>query len=158
MATDIIDGAADEANAVILQGDGRIIAGGSSPSGLGADFGLVRYNGDGSLDARFGAGGIVHTDFGATDFFGSSLAIQQDGRILAAGSSDAAGTNDFALARYGVDGTPDATFGTAGKVLTDFGGADVGSSLAIQHNGRIVAAGSFFFCSTGGFALARYNP
>ena len=78
--------------------------------------------------------------------------MQSDGKILVAGSSG----GDFVLARYTPDGTPDATFGTAGLVTTDFyGGADSGQSVAIQSDGKILVAGY----SSGDFALARYlNP
>src|SRR5262249_21655222 len=67
------------ARATALQADGKIVAAGSvTNSGTGADFALVRYNPDGSLDATFGGGGRVSTDFagGADDAYG--VAIQSD--------------------------------------------------------------------------------
>lgn len=63
---------------------------------------------------------------------------------------------DFALARYNPDGSLDGTFGTGGKVTTDFGGsADVARADTIQLNGKILAAGRSGFDD---FALARYDP
>ncbi|HEX2713803.1 MAG TPA: delta-60 repeat domain-containing protein, partial [Candidatus Acidoferrales bacterium] len=64
----------------------------------------------------------------------------------------------FALARYNPDGSLDSTFGTGGKVTTDFGGNDNARAVTIQHDGKIVAAGEAFCCSlpTEVFALARY--
>src|SRR5439155_10672104 len=64
---------------------------------------------------------------------------------------------DFALARYNADGSVDLTFGSGGRVVTDFGGDDAAFALAVQPDGKIVVAG----VSTGGgsmdFALARYD-
>src|SRR5262249_31991835 len=77
----------------------------------------------GDLDTSFGVGGKVTTDFFSDIDVADALAIQVDGKIVAAGvavknSSDA----DFALARYNADGSLDATFSSAGKVTTDFFG------------------------------------
>src|SRR5262245_12063781 len=105
--------------------------------------------GPGALDPTFGSGGLVTTDFGGSDS-AQAVAIQSDGKIVAAGSSG----GDFALARYNADGSLDASFGGGGKVTTDFGGFDAASALAVQPDGRIVAAGRG---GTGDMALARYN-
>lgn len=80
--------------------------------------------------------------------------------MLAGGSvltSDHEG--DFALARYHTDGTLDSTFGTNGSVTTDFhGGSDSAAAIAIQQDGRIVAAGFSSVSTTEfRFALARYR-
>ncbi|HJO81194.1 MAG TPA: delta-60 repeat domain-containing protein [SAR202 cluster bacterium] len=102
----------------------------------------------GDLDQTFGVGGLVTTDFGGADR-GAAVAVQIDGKIVAAGTSD----NDFAVVRYNVDGNPDLTFGTGGTVITDLGGGDQCRAVAIQSDGKIVAAGTF----AGYFALARYQ-
>ncbi|MFH1140349.1 MAG: delta-60 repeat domain-containing protein, partial [Chloroflexota bacterium] len=119
---------------VAIQGDGRIVVSGNAVVGSPSDFALARYNANGSLDTTFGAGGKVTTDFGGAGGAdsGNSVAIQSDGRIVVAGFSNAGGFNDFALARYNANGILDTTFGTGGKVTTDFEGDDVGSSVAIQ--------------------------
>jgi uncharacterized delta-60 repeat protein len=120
----------------------------------------------GVLDASFGTGGIVTTNFTRDQFSGvdnaKAVVVQGDGKILVAGTSDVNFTQDFALARYNPDGSLDTTFGTGGKVLTDFfGDADQGAGVALQADGKIVVAGSVrrstFFGSTDYFALARYN-
>jgi uncharacterized delta-60 repeat protein len=154
----------DQATAIAIQRDGKIVvAGRTMTGGSNDDFGLVRYNADGSLDASFGAGGKVHTDFGATFFErANAVAIQSDGKIIAAGetNSGAAGT-DFALARYNSDGTLDTSFGSGGTglVVADFANAyDQAFALAIQSDGRIVAVGNTAPVGLGSdFALARYN-
>ena len=115
----------------------------------------------GDLDPSFGVGGKVVTDFAAGDDAGSSVAIQPDGKILVGGKSTAQSDKpDFALARYNADGSPDSSFGLNGKVTTDFfDGADSVSGIAIQPDGKIVAAGSAVEPAVGlVFAVARYNP
>lgn len=114
---------------------------------------------NGSLDLTFGAGGKAITDFGGSEQ-GFAIAIQPDGKIIQAGSTKSS-DDDFALARYLVDGTLDPSFGAGGKVITAFSsGDDQIQSLALQTDGKIIAAGQFFnFASRGfDFAIARYNP
>ena len=92
----------DAASAVAQQTDGRIVA--SSTVTGSADFTLVRLKPNGSLDESFGSDGKVTTDFASRVDFAADLAVQGDGRIVAAGSSSLAGSSDFALARYQSDG------------------------------------------------------
>ena len=156
-----------------LQADGKILAGGqASPSCTDTcppgPFALARYLPDGTLDSTFGSGGIVQTIMSpAGDSRVYGLAVQPDGRILAGGP---AGLNcwdpgcsppDFALARYTAAGTLDASFGSGGTVLTDFGASDdEANALALQADGKIILAG---FVSAppdyyAHLALARYGP
>src|SRR5262245_36209633 len=101
--------------------------------------------GAGDLDPSFGAGGTVTTDFSGSSDIGEAVAIQANGRIVVGGQSCSplpSGTCDFSLARYLSSGVLDASFGTGGKVTTDFGGTyDAGQSLALQADGKIVLAG-----------------
>jgi len=109
----------------------------------------VRSNTDGSLDTTFGTDGKVTTDFPGTCRGANALAIQPDGKIVAA-----EGGGPFALARYNADGSLDTTFGTGGKVTTDFSGLiAIAHALAIDSDGKIIAAGT----AGGAFALARYE-
>ncbi|MGQ9576779.1 MAG: PKD domain-containing protein, partial [Thermoguttaceae bacterium] len=90
---------------VVVQPDGKIIVVGtcfqSYGGGTGNDFALARYNSDGSLDGKFGTGGLVTTDFGSEYDFGYGVAIDAAGKIVVAGYSHQQGTGqDFALARY----------------------------------------------------------
>jgi uncharacterized delta-60 repeat protein len=133
----------EEANALLIQPDGRIVAAGYASG----NFALARYNSDGSLDtAGFGAGGKVSTDFAEGHDSIESIALQPDGKIIAGGEATSFGNNrDFALARYNPNGSLDiAGFGTGGKVTTDFGGFDPANDIALQADGRIVAAGLHF--------------
>src|SRR3990172_8506241 len=118
----------------------------------------------GDLDDTFGTGGKVTTDFNNHTDSAYGLAIQSDGKIVAAGVSYYYNYIDyfgaFALARYNPDGSLDTTFGTEGKVLTDFNVLPEFGALAIQPNGKIIVAGASFSPYTTGsdFALARFNP
>jgi uncharacterized delta-60 repeat protein len=122
----------------------------------------------GDLDPSFDADGIVLTHFGRIDDdspsgrsdIGVSVIAQPDGKLVVAGSSDVNfSPGDFALARYNPDGSLDASFGSGGRVLTDFGGSDFASTLIVQPDGKLVAGGlSFGETANGIFALARYNP
>ncbi|MCA1843965.1 MAG: hypothetical protein LC792_12435, partial [Actinobacteria bacterium] len=88
-----------------------------------------------------------------------ATAVQPDGRILAAGVSNARGTYDFALARYTATHTLDPTFGKGGVVLTDFGKSyDWAYALALQPDGKIVVAGVSNVSGSKDFALARFQP
>jgi uncharacterized delta-60 repeat protein len=152
-------------SSVVIQPDGKIVvAGGAFPlfTFLG-NFEVVRYNPNGSLDTSFGDGGIVTTIF-PQGSYAFDLALQSDGKIIAAGTvfvdfnpGDQSDT-DFALARYNPDGTPDTTFGTGGQVSTDFlGMEDDAFSVLIQPDGKIVAVGSANDPATFyDFAAARY--
>lgn len=152
---------------IILQPDGKIVAGGTSDASENgsSDVALARYNPDGTLDTSFGSGGLVITDVsgeGSIDSFGV-LSLQSDGKIVIAGSTSFTinGMTDFTLARYNPDGSLDNSFGDAGFVITDFGN-DVNSSIsgmAIQADGKIVGAGTSGTRAFGrdDFALARYN-
>ncbi len=112
---------------------------------------------DGDLDATFGDGGTVTTDF-PVGSYSTAVAIQPDGRIVAVGAAaGASGTGEFAIARYEADGDLDPTFGDGGTVTTPIAGgdADEARSVAIQPNGRIVVAGTD---SWRRFAIVRYRP
>ena len=148
----------DQALAVIVQPDGKLVAAGAmSAEPVASNFALARYNADGSLDATFGVGGKVVTDFGGDYDVAAALAIQPDGKLVAAGRGGTA--FDFAVARYNANGSLDASFGTGGKVTTSILGSDEARDLVLQPDGKLVAAGS---TGTGlaapDFALVRYLP
>jgi uncharacterized delta-60 repeat protein len=159
--TEVTDfGKADSASRVVLQQDGKIVVAGSSvdPSGNGADdFALARYNADGTLDASFSDDGKQVTDFGGSDKGAHGLALQPDGKIVAVGRTSG---DDFAIARYAVDGSLDTTFAGDGKQTTDLAGWDAASAVAIQDDRKIVVAGTTnagAFVGDDDFALARYS-
>ena len=150
----------DAAAGVVVQPDGHLLVAGyvtRNPGGS-RDFAIARYASDGSLDTTWGTGGHVFTSFGDFDDEATAIVLQSDGKFLVSGSSAQADqTKDFALARYNADGTLDTTFGTGGKVTTDFAGhgTDVSQSMLLQPDGKIVLAG-WRTHSPPDFAVARY--
>jgi uncharacterized delta-60 repeat protein len=106
---------------VAIQRDGKIVA---IVNGAGcSNFMLFRYNTDGSFDTSFGRGGKVVTGFvrrrgtASSSSWAEAVVIQPDGKIVVAGLGNG---YDFALARYTTGGQLDRSFGSGGKVLTDF--------------------------------------
>ena len=149
----------DGANAVAIQTNGKVVvAGGAGTTGVAGNFALARYNPNGSLDSTFSGNGRVTTNFTPGKDVAFGVAIQADGRIVAAGEAGGLGRM-FALARYNANGTLDTTFSGDGKVLTNFTkGLDGAAGVVIQSNGKIVAAGTAYAdCGCNKFALARYD-
>ena len=150
VTTGFADGGA--AFGAAMQSNGKIIAAGCGNQ----QFALARYNADGSLDQSFGAGEQVLTGFAANSSdCAYSVAIQTDGKIVAAGTSEDSSTSKFALARYNSNGSLDTTFGTQGKVTTHFtaNSIDEGSAVVIQPDGKILVVGD----SDANLAVVRYN-
>jgi uncharacterized delta-60 repeat protein len=157
------------AYAVAIQPDGKLIAGGGlivPNSGGALAFALTRYNSNGNLDNSFGDTGIVVTRLDTNNFYDRAddeckvLLIQPDGKIIAAGytGNGSPFSYAFGLVRYKEDGIIDSSFGNAGKVITQAYFRTLGSSAALQPNGKIIIAG---WNSPGlgdnNFALARYK-
>ena len=138
-----------------------MVAGYSAPKApTRLDFALARYNSDGSLDTTFGTDGKVTTDFDSPNDYAVGMAIDAAGKVVLVGRSKQAGTGyDFAPARYNTDGSLDTTFGSGGKVTTDFSGSsDNGSCVAIDGDGKIVVGGDSYQVGVGyDFAVARYD-
>lgn len=138
--------------ALAVQDDGRIVVAGGGSNGLGYDFVLVRYNTDGKPDDTFGTDGRVITpvtDYMITGSVVSGLALQDDGKLLAAGGS--------CIIRYNTDGSLDTTFGDDGKRVTG-SYYEQTSSVAVLADGKILAAGSSYN-GNGSYDLAvsRFN-
>ncbi|MCA9066026.1 MAG: hypothetical protein KDA96_23320, partial [Planctomycetaceae bacterium] len=152
-------GASSEYGAsVTIQADGKILVAGASNNGSDNDVALVRYNTDGSLDTSFSSDGIVTTAVGPGTDWGVSVTLQVNGKIVVAGYSHNGSNNDFALLRYNTDGSLDTSFDSDGILTTDVSGAnDLGYSVAVLADGRIVVAGASNNGSNDDFALVRYN-
>jgi uncharacterized delta-60 repeat protein len=153
----------DNANAVAIQPDGKIVIAGRTVVNSSFVFAVVRYNANGTLDTSFGTGGSVTTDFNVYNEV-NSIALQPDGKIIAFGeASQQQGnlTGSFLMVRYNTNGSLDSTFGTGGKVGTAFGinGAR-GYDVALQPDGKIVGFGITRQSSPsfqGIFGVVRYN-
>lgn len=147
-------GGTERGESVIVLPDGRLVLGGSH----NADFGLVRFLPDGSVDSTFGTNGLATADSGVSEVPGQLIRLP-NGKLLLAGWSDD-GADDFLLTRLLADGALDTSFGTAGFLRTDFGGPeDHCFAVAMAAPDRILTAGSSIDTSPPGtidFALARY--
>lgn len=112
----------------------------------------------GALDTSFGGGKVI-VGMGAADDYAYAVAVQPDGKVLVAGTI-AEHASDFAILRLTRDGALDPSFGTGGKVFTDFAGStDTAYAIALQSDGKIVLAGtSIVSGSSYDFAAARYLP
>jgi uncharacterized delta-60 repeat protein len=142
---------------VVIQPDDKVLVAGTFFTSEG-DIALRRYSKDGVIDTTFGSGGTVITDvFGRNDA-ATGATLQSDGKIIVAGVGSLNNVGDFTVVRYNPDGSLDSSFGSGGKVITDFGGDDIPFAVKTQQDGKIVVAG---VASNGGtlfdFALARYN-
>ena len=113
----------------------------------------------GSLDLSFDTDGIVSTPIGGDDDYANAIAIQPDGKIVAAGYSYNGVQDVFALARYNTNGSLDNTFDADGIVTTTIGtSGNRAHAVALQSDGKILVAGYSYSSATGNdFTLARYN-
>jgi uncharacterized delta-60 repeat protein len=136
---------------VAVQSDGKIIL-----VGVTANYtkiAVVRFNSSGSIDSTFDNDGIVTASVGTVSDQGYATTIQTDGKILVAAHSFSGANNDYALIRLNANGSLDATFGTAGRVLTDIYGDDLPYAISLQTDGKIVVAG----ISNNDFSVVRYR-
>ncbi|HMX17350.1 MAG TPA: hypothetical protein PKD29_10895, partial [Rhodocyclaceae bacterium] len=147
--------AGDQARALAVQADGKILVTGWShadPGFASTDFSLARYNADGSLDGGFGTGGKLTADIAAADS-GSAVAVQPDGKIVVVGTS----SGDIVVLRYNADGTPDTGFDADGKAVVSLLPYDSGTCVALQPDGKILVGGQAADAGSSRFALLRFN-
>lgn len=145
VVTDVSQGSDDDAHAVAVQPDGRIVAGGWSKVGATYSGVLVRYTPGGGLDTSFeGDGKAIFSGLTSSVY---ALALQRDGKIVTVGESR------FTVSRFNADGSLDTSFAGDGNASSPFPPAD-GFAVAVQPDGKIVAAGA----AATDFAVARFNP
>ncbi len=104
MVTTDFYGGSDVGYSVALQPDGRIVSVGYVHNGSNLDFGVALYNPDGTLDLTFDTDGKLNTPIGSSDDVGLAVAIQPDGKVVAAGYTNNGSNNDFAVVRYNSGG------------------------------------------------------
>ncbi len=158
----------DEAYALAIQADGKIVVVGTVERVTGTDIGVVRLKPDGDLDPTFGSGGTTTIAYDPTaNRFDSGIdvLIQADGKIVVAGSVETGASNgdyDFAAFRLTTTGTLDTTFSNDGKILVAFdlgwNKADFCNAIAMQSDDKIVLAGSAeLAASSYDMAIARLS-
>jgi uncharacterized delta-60 repeat protein/LPXTG-motif cell wall-anchored protein len=149
-------GVHDWGNSVTVQTDGKIVLAGYSEITDHNELAVVRYNTNGTLDNTFGTGGKVTTVDESSE--GYSVVLQADGKILVSGRAYNNSTSYFAVVRYNTNGTLDNTFGTSGKVTTDFGNnRSEAVAMTSQTDGKIILAGNVYIGSAYAYAVVRYN-
>lgn len=150
-------GNTDRSHAVIVQSDGRIVVAGETQINNQSDFAILRLWPDGTPDSTFGINGWTVTDLGTQYEFPNCVALQDDGKIVAAGRRTDPIFSEFAMVRYHPDGRVDSLFGNNGIVATSIRDEDEATSIAIEPDGQIILAGYASVSASGDFALTRYN-
>jgi uncharacterized delta-60 repeat protein len=144
-------GGTDQANAVLVQPNGRIVVvGGGGPR---SSFCVARLRSDGKLDQTFGSGGKRAFSFGRENEAAFGAALQSDGAILLAGDADFR----VAVARLKPNGSLDATFSEDGKKVFSWGSIGRATDVLQLPNGKIVVTG-FSGPETGNVQAARLTP
>lgn len=132
----------DEAFDLIVQPDGKIVVTGFSYNGAVKNLSVGRYLPDGKLDTDFNNGGMTTFSFGSGDTIGRALALDEDGSIIVAGSTENA-DQDMAVLRLTKDGYLDSSFGSNGHiVLSQEGGDETAKTVTVAPDGAIVVSGS----------------
>jgi uncharacterized delta-60 repeat protein len=153
--------ASSGADAIAVQTDGKVVLGGYRTGETKAI--LLRLLADGALDPSFGSGGVAESYSGTAGTSVKAVAVQTDGRIIAAGSSRSTGSpNQITIARHLVNGAPDPSFGNSGVLVVDYPGRDAyAHALAVRPDGKIVVAGysedAVAPTASANFEIARYG-
>ncbi len=150
---------ADIANCIAVQTDGKIVLVGHSFNNVNEDFAVARYNANGTLDNSFDGDGKLTTSIRNFRDVANSVTIQNDGKIVVVGFSQAAisGEEDYALVRYNIDGSIDATTNSTGIVITDIStDYDEAHSVVVQPNQDILVTGFSIINGERDFGLIRY--
>lgn len=152
-----VAGRSSYASRIALQPDGKMVVIGNTS--LRDCWAIVRFLADGTLDSTFGEGGRVVTTMGAGKQEAFGVALQPDGKVVVVGSAQPGTDYDFAVARYLPDGSLDASFGSAGKVITTLSsGEDVAWSVIVQPDGKILVSGWATNDGNLDFAVVRHHP
>ena len=150
------------ANAMTLQGDGKIVLAGQAlnDATFHWEIAIARYHPDGSLDMTWGDEGMLLSGFPQKSFTINTVTLDRDKNVLVAGYLGTAPSNNlYALARFDHHGIPDASFGDQGLVMDTYGAQDNEiNSLVLQPDGHILIAGTSLSGNADRFAIARLDP
>jgi uncharacterized delta-60 repeat protein len=145
---------------VVAPNGGILVAGNCTGPVTLNNFCVSQFSTNGTLDREFGTAGLSITSMGGDGFESAlSVALTQDGHIVLAGYCSVASRISFCLARYRPDGGLDTNFGLSGKVITQIGVLGGARSVAIQSDGKIVAAGDCnpSISQSTDFCLVRFD-
>lgn len=141
---------------------GNIVVGGTAKakSDSNYNYAAARFSAAGRLDTAFNGTGMVVHDFTSLSENGRGIVVQRDGKITFIGSVQVPGAVDldYGLVRFNFNGTIDTSFGSNGRVTTDFGGPDYAQAARIWIDPscdceKIVMSGA---SSLTGVSFARY--
>jgi uncharacterized delta-60 repeat protein len=153
-----VSGNLDDAYAMAIQPDGKVVQAGECAIGTVVNFCAVRYNTDGTLDTSFNGAGSVITPTGSDKSGARGVVLQPDGKIVLAGYCYNGSKQAFCALRYNPSGSLDVAFNGTGKVITSIAGnADFATAVALQADGKIVVGG---ICDNGArfdFCVLRYG-
>ncbi|OLY90613.1 hypothetical protein BUE76_00845 [Cnuella takakiae] len=154
-------GGEDEASSVVVQQDGKILVAGKSGN-TNSDFALARYHANGMPDNSFSGDGLHTTDFFGGPDQASTIVVQDDGKILVAGSAKStSGRSALALARFHANAAPDLSFGGTGRFIDESIGTSVSArAIILQPDHRILATGytQGVADSSLDLVVGRYQP
>jgi len=167
----------DTTRGTVIQADGKILVVGTSTStitgtsGIGSNIVVERFNVDGTLDTTFGhdansdgsPDGVVSLDLDAGDDEGHAIAVQADGKIVIVGTRTVNNSKNIVVARLTDLGALDANFGVGGAdgngvVTLDLGvNDDIANAVALQHDGKILVAGTTGAAGDTNVVVARLS-
>lgn len=135
-------------NTIAVQGDGKILSGGSFTEGSVTQAGLLQLNEDGTVDSSYASDGksLVTTD--AVGSVINSMVPGSDGSIIIAGALNNGDYNEAFVGKVKGDGTADADFGTSGIYKTTYSKENVVNGVTLQADNSISAVG-FMTSQTG---------
>ncbi len=144
-------GGNDVGKAVMVQTFGRIITAAESDGRLA----VSAFDIDGNPDTTFGTNGSTITNVGGWGGLADAI-LQNDDKIILAGTGVLNGTQAISVVRYLEDGNPDPNFGDSGLVLTNVTNTiNQGAGVAIQDDGKILVNGNTI-PGNSDFLVVRY--
>ncbi len=138
---------------VALQSDGKIVACGGGPG----TFALARLNTDGSIDQTFADDGVLLASLDTNEGHCTSIAVDGEDRIVAAGWASTDGGSDLAIFRCLADGSPDPAFGTNGWVTATLAEFTFVWDMALQPDGKILVCGGTYTDNVPDIFVARFT-
>lgn len=147
------------ATAVAIDQSGNLVIAGYAFSGTTQVFALARVLANGTVDNGFGSSGLTITSVGSGNAYLTSVNIDGSGRILATGYASNGTANDMVSIRYTSSGAVDASYGSSGVSILDFGtGTDNRCYQSVLFpNGQMILAGSTTSNGITNPALVRIN-
>src|SRR3954462_11456643 len=131
-------GGSDQGYAMTALSNGKTLVAGRAWNVDQYDFGVARFNADGTLDSSFGNGGMVMTDLGSMFDAAYAMDVQTNGKIVVVGQTETDFNYNFGMVRYNSDGSLDDNFGDGGKVVVDFAGSyDIAYGVVVHGSGKI---------------------